>query len=164
MAFRFLFRLNKITLLLLFSGAPGITLADDAIDFDTTTLQARGLSPSLNKYFRDGKKFTPGINKIVPVINGVEKPSLAVTFDENGQPCLHLNDLTTLGIKAVKHEDDQCINLISTYPQATITADPSNNKLLFVLPAEAIADNNNFDVSQYTVGGTGAMVNYDLLM
>lgn len=55
MAFRFLFRLNKITLLLLFSGAPGITLADDAIDFDTTTLQARGLSPSLNKYFRDGK-------------------------------------------------------------------------------------------------------------
>lgn len=164
MTVRFLFKLNKITFLLLLSGAPGIALADDAIDFDTTTLQARGLSPSLNKYFRDGKKFTPGITKITPVINGVEKPSLAVTFDENGQPCLHLDDLTTLGIKAVKHEDGQCINLIAAYPQATITADPGNNKLLFVLPAEAIADNNNLDISQYTVGGTGAMVNYDLLM
>ncbi|WP_282955652.1 FimD/PapC N-terminal domain-containing protein, partial [Moellerella wisconsensis] len=98
------------------------------------------------------------------VINGVEKPSHAVTFDDNGQPCLSLNDLTTLGIVAVKNTDAQCINLITTYPQATITTDPGNNKLLFVLPAEAIADSNNLDVSQYTAGGTGAMVNYDLLM
>lgn len=138
--------------------------ADETIDFDTTTMQARGLPVNLNKYFRDGKKFTPGVTKVIPVINGIQKAQMSITFNETGQPCLHSDDLTVLGIKATKVDANQCIDLIAIYPQSTITSDPGSNELLFVLPNETIADNNNLDISQYTVGGTGAMLNYDLLM
>lgn len=138
--------------------------ANDTVDFDLSTLQARGLSTTLNDYFRTGKKFSPGVTKITPVINGVEKRPLAVSFDDKGELCLHNNDLITLGIKLIKSDSEQCIELKSYYPQAELKLDPGQSKVEFILPADAIEDSNNLDISQYTVGGIGGMLNYDLLM
>lgn len=138
--------------------------ANDTVDFDLSTLQARGLSTTLNDYFRTGKKFSPGVTKITPVINGVEKRPLAVSFDDKGELCLHNDDLITLGIKLIKSDSEQCIELKSYYPQAELKLDPGQSKVEFILPADAIEDSNNLDISQYTVGGIGGMLNYDLLM
>lgn len=137
---------------------------NETIDFDLSTLQARGLSSTLNDYFRDGKKFSPGTNKITPVINGDEQKPISIHFDEKGQICLYSDDLRALGIKASQSDTEQCIDLKTLYPQAEIHLEPGSNKVIFVLPSEAIADKDNLDISQYTVGGTAAMLNYDLLM
>lgn len=162
MAVRVLFHVNKITTLLLISCASA--LADDTVDFDTTTLQARGLSTTLNSYFREGKKFSPGMNKVTPVINGKEGTPLNIKFDEKGSPCLYAEDLSTLGLKSVKSSPDECIELSHFWPQTVIKPDPGANKLAIIVPTDAIEDPNNIDISRYTVGGTAAMVNYDLLM
>lgn len=138
--------------------------ANDTVDFDISTLQARGLSTTLNDYFRTGKKFSPGVTKIIPVINGVEKRPLAVNFDDKGEICLHNDDLINLGIKVIKSESGQCIELTPHYPQAEVKLDPGQSKVEFILPADAIEDANNIDISQYTAGGIGGMLNYDLLM
>lgn len=50
-----------------------VLAATDAVDFDLSTLQARGLPTALNEYFRNGKIFSPGISKVTSIINGVEK-------------------------------------------------------------------------------------------
>ncbi|TBL73491.1 hypothetical protein EYY94_14085 [Obesumbacterium proteus] len=141
-----------------------VLAANDTVDFDLSTLQARGLPTTLNEYFRNGKKFSPGINKITPVINGVEKKPLSVNFNDKGELCLHSDDLIELGIKKDALATEQCTDLKTHFPQAEIKLDPGKNRVEFILPAEAIEDTNNIDINQYTVGGVGAILNYDLLM
>lgn len=141
-----------------------VLAATDTVDFDLSTLQARGLPTALNEYFRNGKRFSPGISKVTPIINGVEKKSLSVNFDDKGELCLHPEDLVVLGIKKITTEPERCIDLKSYYPQAEINLDPGGNKIEFVLPSEDIEDVNNIDISQYTSGGIGGMLNYDFLM
>ncbi|TBL43424.1 hypothetical protein EYY99_13195 [Hafnia alvei] len=141
-----------------------VIAANDTVDFDLSTLQARGLPTTLNDYFRTGSKFSPGMSKITPFINGVEKKTMSVNFDDQGELCLHREDLTTLGLKSIKSEDDRCIDLKSQYPQAEIKLEPGQNKVDFVLPSDAIEDTNNLDINQYAVGGIGGMLNYDVLM
>lgn len=89
---------------------------------------------------------------------------MSVNFDDQGELCLHREDLTTLGLKSIKSEDDRCIDLKSQYPQAEIKLEPGQNKVDFVLPSDAIEDTNNLDINQYAVGGIGGMLNYDVLM
>ncbi|MNB70416.1 F1 capsule-anchoring protein precursor [compost metagenome] len=163
--FYFVFFRNKATGFLCFLGLSFSTFAaNETVDFDISTLQARGLSSTLNEYFREGKKFSPGVNKITPVINGEERKSISIHFDEKGQPCLHSDDLATLRIKGNQSESDACSDLKSRFPQSEIHLDPGANKIVFVLPPDAIEDKDNFDISQYAVGGTAAMLNYDLLV
>lgn len=138
--------------------------ATDTVDFDISTLQARGLPTTLNEYFRNGKKFSPGISKVTPIVNGVEKKSLSVNFDDKGELCLRSEDLVALDIKKITTEPEQCIDLKSYYPQAEINLDPGKNRVEFVLPPEAIEDVNNLDISEYISGGIGGMLNYDFLM
>jgi len=141
-----------------------VIAANDTVDFDLSTLQARGLPTTLNEYFRNGKKFSPGISKIIPIVNGVEKKTLSVNFDDKGEICLHPEDLAVLGIKKLTSDATSCVDIKSRYPQAEINLDPGQGKVEFVLPPDAIEDVNNIDISQYSVGGIGAMLNYDLLM
>lgn len=150
-------------LLLLWISFPSFATTE-IVDFDLSTLQARGLPSSLNDYFREGKRFSPGINKITPVINGNEQRPVSLHFDEKGQLCLSSDDLHALGINITQSETDHCLDLKAHYPQAEIHLDSGSNKVTFILPPEAIADKDNLDVSQYTVGGMAAMLNYDLLM
>lgn len=157
--------IDKIVFLLPFSLISfSLYAANDTVDFDLSTLEARGLSTTLNDYFRAGKKFSPGITKITPVINGVEKRPLSVNFDDRGELCLHNEDLITLGIKLIKSEPDQCIELKSYYAQMELKLDPGQSKVEFILPSDAIEDSNNLDISQYTAGGIGGVLNYDVLM
>lgn len=156
---------DKIPLLLNLSFLSfSVLAANDTVDFDLSTLQARGLPTTLNEYFRNGKKFPPGINKITPVINGVEKKPLSVNFNDKGELCLHSDDLIELGIKKDVLATEQCTDLKTHFPQAEVKLDPGNNRVEFILPAEEIEDTNNIDINQYTVGGVGAILNYDLLM
>nr|WP_279078004.1 fimbria/pilus outer membrane usher protein [Hafnia alvei] len=158
-------KLNRFLLLFNLSFLPfSVIAANDTVDFDLSTLQARGLPTTLNDYFRTGSKFSPGMSKITPFINGVEKKTMSVNFDDQGELCLHREDLTTLGLKSIKSEDDRCIDLKSQYPQAEIKLEPGQNKVDFVLPSDAIEDTNNLDINQYAVGGIGGMLNYDVLM
>lgn len=163
MSARVFFNLNSITLLLV-SCASGFSFADDSVDFDTTTLQARGLSTTLNTYFREGKRFSPGMNKVAPVINGVEKSPINIKFSDKGDACLSDEDLAIFGIKPVKASPDECIDLKKYWPKTEIKPDPAENKLAVIIPQEAIEDPNNIDISRYTVGGKAAIFNYDLLM
>ncbi|KID06028.2 fimbria/pilus outer membrane usher protein [Hafnia alvei] len=157
-------KLNRFLLLFNLSFLPfSVIAANDTVDFDLSTLQARGLPTTLNDYFRTGSKFSPGMSKITPFINGVEKKTMSVNFDDQGELCLHREDLTTLGLKSIKSEDDRCIDLKSQYPQAEIKLEPGQNKVDFVLPSDAIEDTNNLDINQYAVGGIGGMLNYDVL-
>lgn len=164
MAARVFFNLNNIALLLLLSCFSRFSLAEDAVDFDTATLQARGLSTTLNTYFREGKKFSPGMNKVMPVINGTEKSPVNIKFDEKGEPCFYAEDLTGFGIKPVKSQPDECIDLSHFWPQSVIKPNPGENKLAILVPSDAIEDPDNIDISRYTVGGKAALFNYDLLM
>ncbi|TBM13568.1 fimbria/pilus outer membrane usher protein [Hafnia alvei] len=158
-------KLNRFLLLFNLSFLPfSVIAANDTVDFDLSTLQARGLPTTLNDYFRTGSKFSPGMSKITPFINGVEKKTMSVNFDDRGELCLHREDLTTLGLKSIKSEDDRCIDLKSQYPQTEIKLEPGQNKVDFVLPSDAIEDTNNLDINQYAVGGIGGMLNYDVLM
>ncbi|AIU73427.1 hypothetical protein AT03_14205 [Hafnia alvei FB1] len=158
-------KLDRFLLLFNLSFLPfSVIAANDTVDFDLSTLQARGLPTTLNDYFRTGSKFSPGMSKITPFINGVEKKTMSVNFDDQGELCLHREDLTTLGLKSIKSEDDRCIDLKSQYPQAEIKLEPGQNKVDFVLPSDAIEDTNNLDINQYAVGGIGGMLNYDVLM
>lgn len=164
MTARTLFNFNKIVFLLLLSFVSKVTLADEVTDFDTATLKARGLSTTLNNYFREGKKFSPGMNKVVPVINGKERVPTNIKFDENGAPCLYAEDLNSLGLKPVKSSSEECIDLHNFWPQIIIKPDPGENKLDFIIPAQALEDPNDLDVSRYAVGGKAALFNYDMLM
>lgn len=158
-------KIDKFLLLFNLGFLPfSVIAANDTVDFDLSTLQARGLPTTLNDYFRTGSKFSPGMSKITPFINGVEKKTMSVNFDDQGELCLHREDLTTLGLKSIKSEDDRCIDLKSQYPQAEIKLEPGQNKVDFVLPSDAIEDTNNLDINQYAVGGIGGMLNYDVLM
>lgn len=156
---------NSISYFLFLLGISFSSYADnETVDFDLSTLQARGLPSTLNDYFRAGKKFSPGTNKITPVINGGEQKAISIHFDEKGLPCLSSDDLRALGIKDAQSETDRCHDLNTSYPQAQIHLEPGSNKIIFVLPPEAIEDKDHLDLSQYTTGGTAAMLNYDLLM
>lgn len=164
MAARIFFNLNNIALLLLLSSLSRFSLAEDAVDFDTTTLQARGLSTTLNTYFREGKKFSPGMNKVTPVINGTEKSPVNIKFDDKGEPCFYAEDLAGFGIKPVKSQSEECIDLSHFWPQSMIKPNPGENKMAILVPSDAIEDPDNIDISRYTVGGKAALFNYDLLM
>lgn len=159
------FRLKKVTYLFILMSMSFSSFAEnDTVDFDLSTLKARGLPSTLNDYFRGGKKFSPGVNKISPVINGKGMKTVSVHFDEHGEPCFHQQDLAAMRINAARADAEECIDLKSLYPQSEINLDPGSNKIVFVLPSEAMSDETPLDVSQYTEGGTAAMLNYDLLM
>lgn len=155
---------KTICLFMLMSMSFSSFADNDTVEFDLSTLKARGLPSTLNDYFRAGKKFSPGVNKISPVINGKEMKTVSIHFDEKGTPCFHPEDLAALRINAVGADEESCIDVKSLYPQSEINLDPGSNKIVFVLPPEAMSDETHLDVSQYTVGGAAAMLNYDLLM
>lgn len=74
-------KLNRFLLLFNLSFLPfSVIAANDTVDFDLSTLQARGLPTTLNDYFRTGSKFSPGMSKITPFINGVEKKRCQLTL------------------------------------------------------------------------------------
>lgn len=139
---------------------------EDAIEFDVGTLKARGLPEGVAEYFKVGKRFTPGSQRVELSVNGASVGFVQVLFDASGQPCLDRPLLEKSGIKIsddlLKKAPQGCIsNMQDFYPRASVKLFPGQERVELVVPTDALvgplATSGNF-----SQGGMAGVFNYDI--
>lgn len=148
---------------LLFIGIlPGQHVQAREVTFDTDILAARGISKNLANYFADAPRFLPGRHTVSVKINGVDKGSLAVRFDDNGELCADDDFLSATGLMPVRISNSKtCHDLRADYPTAVINPLPNNESLELFVPAEAL-DSGFLSPQNFIKGGTAGLFNYNL--
>ncbi|WP_343599863.1 fimbria/pilus outer membrane usher protein [Pseudomonas sp.] len=143
--------------------------ANDGKTFDLELLRQRGVSEELAAYFGEMPRFTPGNHVVSLKINGSRSGQVQARFLDDGSLCIDADLLDAGGIRlpsgSLSASPDSCIDLLSSYPQSQIQADPQSASLTMVVPAQALrpaaADG---DLSAYDSGGFAAVFNYDVSM
>ncbi|ABY97041.1 TPA: fimbria/pilus outer membrane usher protein [Pseudomonas putida] len=143
--------------------------ASDGLTFDLELLRQRGLSEELAAYFRDMPRFTPGNHIVSLTINGSRSGTVQARFLNDGSLCIDTGLLEAGGIRlptaAASESQGSCIDLLSSYPQSQIQADPQSASVTMVVPAQALRPAAaGDDLSAYDSGGFAAMFNYDVSM
>ncbi|KWN22000.1 hypothetical protein WT83_04830 [Burkholderia territorii] len=103
-------------------AAPGGAL--QYAQFDTSVLRARGLDPALADYFRDGARFTPGMNVVQVTLNGVVLGRKSAMFGPDGQLCFTPAFVRAIGLRAM------------TSPGGSANVDPGVEHPVSSLPDE----------------------------
>ncbi|MCU3615109.1 fimbrial biogenesis outer membrane usher protein, partial [Enterobacter hormaechei subsp. oharae] len=67
------------------------------VTFDTGIIQSRGLSPDLNRYFAQAPRFLPGTHSVQVKVNGKDRGTAAVRFNEDGVLCIDKDFLDFAG-------------------------------------------------------------------
>ena len=159
--------LYRLVSLLVFSMATAVAHAQEQIiDFDVGTLKARGLSADVAEYFKTGKRFSPGMQRVAVVVNGVVVGIAQVMFDDGGQPCYDSLFFEKAGIKvplsALSQTAQPCLqDLKQVYPQATVQLLPGQERIELLVPTDALAGALS-RTQEYYSGGVAGVFNYDL--
>ncbi|WP_080227051.1 fimbrial biogenesis usher protein [Salmonella enterica] len=141
---------------------PGVQVHAREVTFDTDILATRGISKNIADYFAEAPRFLPGRHTVSVKINGVDKGSLAVRFDDKGQLCVDEDFLNATGLMPLSiSKDDTCHNLQATYPTAIINPMPNNESLELFVPGEAL-DSSFLSPHNFAKGGTAGLFNYNL--
>ncbi|MBS3048591.1 fimbrial biogenesis usher protein [Enterobacter mori] len=132
------------------------------VTFDTDILASRGISKNLADYFSEAPRFLPGRHTVAVKINGQEKGSLAVRFNESGQLCIDDDFLSATGLMPINiGKNETCHDLRATYPSAVVNAIPNNESLELFVPAQAL-DSGFLSPQNFSKGGTAGLFNYNL--
>lgn len=111
-------------------------LADTTeVEFDTDTLQARGLDPRLAEEFRRGARFPAGMNRVKLMVNGQDRGKANVRFTPEGEACLtgalaRQGQLTWPGGET-EVTPERCVTAGSLWPQADVRALPGDYASVF---------------------------------
>lgn len=138
-------------------------LADTTeVEFDTDTLQARGLDPRLAEEFRRGARFPAGMNRVKLMVNGQDRGKANVRFTPEGEACLtgalaRQGQLTWPGGET-EVTPERCVTAGSLWPQADVRALPGDGTLELFVPEGAIL--NGEDYLSWEHGGHGVLLNY----
>lgn len=132
------------------------------VTFDTDILASRGISKNLADYFSEAPRFLPGSHTVAIKINGMEKGSLAVRFNEEGQLCVDEDFLSATGLMPISiGKNEACHDLRATYPSAVVNPMPNSESLELYVPAQAL-DNGFLSPQNFIKGGTAGLFNYNL--
>ncbi|CAG4903784.1 fimbrial biogenesis usher protein [Paraburkholderia saeva] len=150
--------------------------------FDMEMLKSRGIDPKVAEYFKDAPRYRPGISNVSLLVNGNKKGTVAARFDEQGNLCFDPKFMARAGLqlpkgsaeeKDVKAADKQaaqsddsaaapCVDFLAAWPQAIVKPSPNTSTVELVVPTDALRPEALTDTN-YTTGGTAALLNYDLL-
>jgi outer membrane usher protein FimD/PapC len=125
-------------------------------------MQSRGLDPKVAEWFRQSPRFTPGSTTVALIVNGNSRGKVRAHFNENGQLCPDRDFIKQAGLVSPPEfsEDAACFDLKSAWPQTELTLNPSEEQILLVVPAQAIANRGALS-GNWKHGGVAGMLNYD---
>ena len=132
------------------------------VTFDTGIIKSRGLSMDLNHYFAEAPRFLPGTHSVQIKVNGKDRGTAAVRFNEEGVLCIDNDFLEFAGIMPVPLKaSETCHDIRSDYAQAVVNSLPNQEAVELFLPQEAI-NSLTADVKNFQHGGTAGLLNYSL--
>ena len=169
-----LFRRNGLSLSVCVAMLSGVAGQADAepvrtiAGFDLATLRARGIDPSVARYFRNAPRFSEGVRVVELTVNG-ERIGLAdARFDSEGELCFTRSLLERAGLRVPSSVIDKrvapeeaCHDFRGEYPNTVATLSPGNEKVALVVPRHALRDPQHGS-GTYARGGTAALINYDI--
>lgn len=138
---------------------------DDDVVFDSDTLRSFGLDTSLATQFRHGATFPEGLSGVTLTVNGVNRGRVRARFDDKGRLCPDAELLRQAGLhipaglpETAEDQSGVCVNLRDTWPQFTERADPADNTLALIVPAQAL--DPQIDSSSWQHNGVAGLLNY----
>ncbi|SEB04404.1 fimbrial biogenesis usher protein [Paraburkholderia sartisoli] len=147
--------------------------------FDMEMLKSRGIDPKVAEYFKDAPRYRPGISNVTLLVNGSKKGTVAARFDEQGNLCFDSKFMARAGLqlkkdavpaKAAKADEAEgtadtvsaCEDFMAAWPEAIVKPYPNTATVELIVPTDALRPEALADTN-YTTGGTAALLNYDLL-
>lgn len=138
---------------------------ENAVEFDMEVLRQRGVDPAVASYFSRRARFTPGRKTVDVSLNGRRIGSVAVLFNDNGDPCVNRPFLDSIGLKvparAESDDDNACFDYASAFPGTVFTLLPTEDRIAMVTPPDALQPQST-QPGNYATSGTAALLNYSL--
>lgn len=132
------------------------------VTFDTGILESRGLSADLNHYFAKAPRFLPGTHSVQIKVNGKDRGTAAVRFNDEGVLCVDKDFLEFAGLMPLSlKESETCHDIRNDYAQAVVNSLPNQDTVELYVPQEAI-NSLMADVKNFQHGGTAGLLNYSL--
>lgn len=139
---------------------PGAAFAQQ---FDPQTLKRLGISPEAAAYFSKAARFLPGMARVRLNVNGIDRGTMDVRFNDEGTLCFTPELLRHIGLKVPDGTSEEgCQDYRKAYPETDITQLPNQSQVDIVTPLAARAPAEEAIQGQYVSGGTAAMINYNL--
>ena len=148
------------------------TVPSPKATFDLETLKARNIDPKLAEYFSEATRFREGTHTVTLVLNGTKLGLVDATFDAEGKLCFnrtllekgHLRIPAAAGpvptdpaaAAAFRYDFE------GAYPATKVILSPEQDEVTLLVPTDAFQP-GGYDVANYASGGTGALLNYDIL-
>lgn len=154
-----LLALALLALLALAAHARAATANDDALQFDTRTLKARGYSEDLARYFGKAPRFLPGTHEIWIRINAGRSQRVRARFDDQGDLCFDPPLLKRLGLR-LDPAQPGCADAAARWPAMRLHANPGQYRVELTLPDSAFDPERR--EGAYQRGGKALLFNYDL--
>ncbi|CAG9173230.1 fimbria/pilus outer membrane usher protein [Cupriavidus pampae] len=151
--------------------------------FDLEMMKSRGIDPKVAEYFMQQARFMPGMTTVTLSVNGKRKGAAMARFDERGQLCFERRFLTRAGLRMPDdaqgpttraaradtadatqgaNAQGQCLGFREAYPHTVVTLKPNASLVELLVPTDALVA-DAVEQTDYTSGGTAALLNYDLL-
>lgn len=169
-----LFRINRLSLSVCVAMMSGVVAEVCAAPtstiggFDLSTLQARGISPSVAQYFRNASRFSEGVRVVDLTVNGEHVGLTDARFGSEGELCFTRGLLERGGLRIPSSVIDKnaapestCYDFLADFPQTVTTLRPGNQEVSLVVPTHALRNLQHVS-DNYVRGGTAALLNYDI--
>ena len=138
------------------------------LGFDLATLQARGIDPSVARYFQQAPRFSEGTRVVDLTVNGNPIGLTDARFNHEGALCFNRGLLDRAGLQIPATVIDKqvsaaqaCHDFIAEYPKTVVTLRPGREEVVLVVPTQALRDMQQ-STGHYARGGAAALVNYDV--
>lgn len=143
-------------------AAPPADDGEGTMAFDLEILRQRGVDPAVAGYFSRQARFAPGRKTVDVSLNGRRVGSIAVLFNDNGDPCVDRALLEALRLKApASDNDDHCYDYADAFPGTLFTLLPTEDRIEMVTPPDALLPLSG-TAENFASGGTAALLNYSL--
>lgn len=143
----------------LLPGMACASVTDGELLFDTKTLEARGYSADLGRYFGKAARFLPGTHDVWIRLNGRPSQRVQAQFGSDGELCFDKALLQRLGLRA-QPLPSGCVGAATLWPTIRQQYLPGNFGVELVLP-EAAFDPASREHA-FLRGGTALLLNYAL--
>lgn len=141
---------------------PGIVCAgatDGELLFDTQTLEARGYSADLGRYFGKAARFLPGTQDVWIRLNGSRSQRVQARFGSDGELCFDAALLKRLGLRP-QADPSGCADAATLWPTMRQHYHPGAFRVELTLPETAFDPASR--QSPFLHGGTALLLNYEL--
>ncbi|MGR7043432.1 fimbria/pilus outer membrane usher protein [Klebsiella aerogenes] len=138
------------------------TPENEGTEFDIQAIRARGVDPKVAEWFSQAPRFMAGETTVNLTVNGSNRGRVLVRFDKEGQLCADNSFIkqADLLIPSSFDEDAACLDLRSIWPQTEMDLDPGEERIVLVVPPQAVAV-PGIESGNWEYGGTAGMLNYD---